>query len=393
LGQVSQINPHDIAIALPNNLTGYVSLTRISPQITKAIESAIGDDDSDDDEKVETETKLPALDELFTPGQWLRTVVVENTAISGATNKSKKKHIELSIEPEMVNASIAQEDIVPKTPLQVSINSIEDHGFVVSLGLPKLTGFIKKAALGGRAVDSIKEGQVLLACVVQKPKNGVVQLSLDLKASQTPIGDVGDMSSLLPGDTVQCLLTEIRDVGAGGKILGMLDATIDQLHIGNASVAENKNVCAYLGLFLMARLPLVLLRFFHREIREERLYRSCLILSNSMWQRRLPDRHLWMPFQSVLLLRLRRLPRLLKIKVSTSISVSMEFPVLYTYSLRNNVAHRRFLDCQIREWSHYYRMIKHSRYLLSIKEESQDIIPSIIYTLYHSNKKFSTRNS
>jgi hypothetical protein len=28
----------------------------------------------------------------------------------------------------------------------------------------------------------------------------------------------------------------------------MLDATIDQLHIGNASVAENKNVFAYLGL-------------------------------------------------------------------------------------------------------------------------------------------------
>ena len=185
-----------------------------------------------------------------------------------------------------------------------------------------MTGFIKKAALGGRAVDSIKEGQVLLACVLQKPKNGVVQLSLDLKASQTPIGDVGDMSSLLPGDTVQCLLTEIRDVGAGGKVLGMLDATIDQLHIGSASVAENKNVFAHLGLCLMARSRLVLLRCFHREIREERLYRSCLILSNWMWQRRLPDRHLWMPFQSVLLSRQRRLRRLLKIKESTSISVS-----------------------------------------------------------------------
>ena len=143
----------------------------------------------------------------------------------------------------------------------------------------------------------------------------------------------------------------------------------------------------------MARLRLVLRRCFRREIREERLYRSCLILSNSMWQRRLPDRHLWMPFQSALLLRQRRLPRLLKIKVSTSISVLMEFPVLYTYSLRNKVAHRRFLDCQIREWSHYFRMIKHSRYPLSIKGESPDIIPSIIYTLYHSNKKFSTKNS
>ena len=244
LGQVSQINAHDISIALPNNLTGYVSLTRISPHITKEIESALGNDDDsdDDDENIEPENKLPSLDELFTPGQWLRTVVVENTTISGTTNKSKKKHIELSIEPELVNASISHEDILPKTLLQVSVNSIEDHGFIVSLGHPKLTGFIKKSALGGHSLESIKEGQVLLACVLQRPKNGIVQLSLDLKTSQTPIGDVSDVSSLLPGDTIQCLLTEIRDVGAGGKILGMLDATIDQLHIGNAAVAENKNV-------------------------------------------------------------------------------------------------------------------------------------------------------
>src|SRR6202043_820918 len=104
------------------------------------------------------------------------------------------------------------DDILPKTLLQVSVNSIEDHGFIVSTGLANLTGFIKKSALGGLAVDNIKEGQVFLACVLQRPKNGVVQLSLDLKTSQTPIADVTDVSSLLPGDTIQCLLTEIRDV-------------------------------------------------------------------------------------------------------------------------------------------------------------------------------------
>ena len=242
LGQISQVNNHDIAIALPNNLTGYVSLTRISQTITNSVEAALKGDDSDEEDENEIETKLPSLRELFTPGQWLRTVVVENTAISGTTNKSKKKHIELSIEPDMVNASLSKDDVLPKKLLQVSVNSIEDHGFIVSTGLANLTGFIKKSALGGLAADSIKEGQVFLACVLHRPKNGVVQLSLDLRASQTPIGDVSDVSSLLPGDTVQCLLTEVRDLGAGGKILGILDATIDQLHIDGTPVAENKNV-------------------------------------------------------------------------------------------------------------------------------------------------------
>jgi rRNA biogenesis protein RRP5 len=329
LGQVSQVNTHDIAVALPNNLTGYVSLTRISPTITKIVEAALKDDDSDDEEEDETETKLPSLQELFTPGQWLRTVVVENTALSGTTHKSKKKHIALSIEPEMVNASISNDDVLPKTLLQVSVNSIEDHGFIVSTGLANLTGFIKKSALGGLAVDNIKEGQVFLACVLQRPKNGVVQLSLDLKASQTPIADVTDVSSLLPGDTVQCLVTEVRDIGAGGKILGILDATIDQLHIGTTAVAENKNVDPSCTHVLTVRLRDVLPLYFLRQILAERRYLFCLMLLISMSRKRLQDSLLWMLFPSALSLRQPRLLELLRIKVSMSTLALTEYRVSY----------------------------------------------------------------
>jgi rRNA biogenesis protein RRP5 len=237
LGQVSQINPQDITIALPNNLTGYVSMTRISSTLTSMVENLMKDDQDED------EIDLPMLEELFTVGQWVRAVVVENTAVTGSSEKSKKKHIELSLEPEMVNASLALDDLLPKTLLQVSVTSIEDYGIIVSLGLPKFSGFIKKTALGGRNVDDIREGQVFLACVEHRPKNKIVQLSLDLEATQTPIKDVSDISSLLPGDTVQCLVSEVRDAGVGGKILGMLDATIDHLHVGIESVLENKNVC------------------------------------------------------------------------------------------------------------------------------------------------------
>jgi rRNA biogenesis protein RRP5 len=233
---VSQINPQDITVSLPNNLTGYVSMARISQTLTNLVESLMKDDDKEDEE-----IDLPMLEELFVVGQWVRAVVVENTAITGSS-ETKKKHIELSLEPELVNTSLALDDILPKTLLQISVSSIEDHGAVVSLGLPGLTGFIKKSALGGYTVDKINEGQVFLACVEHRPKNKVVQLSLDLKPTQTPIQDVSDIASLLPGDTVQCLVSEVRDSGIGGKILGMLDATIDQLHIGGDLIAENKTV-------------------------------------------------------------------------------------------------------------------------------------------------------
>lgn len=237
LGQISQINAQDLAIALPNNLTGYVSLTRISTSLTKIIKSLLKDADQEDDD-----IDVPSLADMFTVGQWLRTVVVENTAVTGSSDKSHKKHIELSIEPELVNASVILDDVLPQTLLQVSVTSIEDHGIIVSLGTKNLSGFIKNSSLGAYSVDKIKEGQVFLACVEQKPKNKVVQLTLNIKKSQKPIADVADIASLLPGETVRCLVTEVRAAGAGGKILGMLDATIDQLHIGQSTVSDNHNV-------------------------------------------------------------------------------------------------------------------------------------------------------
>ena len=244
LGQVAQINPQDIAIALPNNLTGFVPIHRISSALTKALNAILNDDD---DEK-EDDADVPSLYTLFTVGQWLRTVVIENTTHIAVSDNTKKKHIELSLEPEVVNGCVHFEDILrPKTLLQVSVSSFEDHGIIVDLGLENFSGFIKTSALGSYAVENIHIGQVFLAVVKDKPKNKVVQLSLDLEASRTPIKDVIDIADLLPGDTVQCLVSEVRAAGAGGKVLGMLDATIDKLHIGTASVDENETVRDYLG--------------------------------------------------------------------------------------------------------------------------------------------------
>lgn len=211
--------------------------------MTKAVEALIKDvDDKRDDDEEHDNVNLPSLEELFTVGQWVRAVIVENTAITGSSDNTNKKHIELSLEPELVNGSINTDDVLPKTLLQVSVSSIEDHGIIVSPGLPDLTGFIKKSSLGPYTAENIKVGQVFLACVEHKPKNKVVQLSLNLSASETPIADVGDIASLLPGDTVKFLVSEVRAVGATGKVLGMLDATVDQLHMGDVSVSENKNV-------------------------------------------------------------------------------------------------------------------------------------------------------
>jgi rRNA biogenesis protein RRP5 len=292
LGQISQINAQDLAIALPNNLTGYVSLTRISSYLTKTIKLLLKDADEENDD-----IEVPSLTEMFTVGQWLRTVVVENTAVTGS-DKSQKKHIELSIEPELVNASIVPADILPQSILQVSVSSIEDHGIIVSLGLPNLSGFIKNSSLGSYSVDKIKEGRVFFACVEQRPKNKVVQLTLNLKKSQKPTADVADIGSLLPGETVKCLLSEVRAAGAGGKILGMLDATIDQLHIGQASVSDNQNVKSLGNRKADFRSLLVLQLYSLLQILVVRHCLFYLILSIWTSQKLRQDNPHWRPYPS-----------------------------------------------------------------------------------------------
>lgn len=244
---------------------------------------------------------------MFTVGQWLRTVVVENTAVTGSSDKSHKKHIELSIEPELVNASVIPADVLPQTLLQVSVTSIEDHGIIVSLGTKNLSGFIKNSSLGAYSVDKIKEGQVFLACVEQRPKNKVVQLTLNIKKSQKPIADVADIGSLLPGDTVRCLVTEARAAGAGGKILGMLDATIDQLHIGQSTVSDNHNVKALDNHSAEFRSLLVSLLFSLLRILVERPYLFYLISSIWMLQKRHQDNPHWRPCRSDISLKKPRL--------------------------------------------------------------------------------------
>ena len=69
LGQVLEINRDDIAISLPNNLTGYVPLTFISDQVNEELQR-IADQDGDDDERRGNEEQNQLdLTAMFTIGQ------------------------------------------------------------------------------------------------------------------------------------------------------------------------------------------------------------------------------------------------------------------------------------------------------------------------------------
>lgn len=241
LGRITAVTNKDVALALPNNLTGYVPITAISERLNARIERMLADDakpgagdDDQDDEDID-------LKQILHIGQWLRaTVTAMGTEMSGKS----KKHIELSIDPSQVNGGLSKDNFVINSTIQASIRSVEDHGIVMDLGLPDETvkGFVSKKELGSAyPLDQIHEGQVMLCLVTGKGSNGkVLKLSSDpnkfIVTSKDPkppsLTEAPNVDSFVPGTAVEMLVTESGPKGVAGKVMGMLDVTADIVHSG-----------------------------------------------------------------------------------------------------------------------------------------------------------------
>ena len=240
LGQVSQINRSDIALTLPNNLTGYIPLTSISDKITEDIEKTPEEENAEDERD---EGRPPDLDEYFSVGRYLRAYVV-STQQEAAAGVLGKKHIQLSVHPRQANLGLKKSDLVVGSMIQTAVESIEDHGLVVSLGLEDaaVKGFIPLKQSGNTAdLPKFKEGSVLLCLITShKANSNVVNLSADPQTAgnikkSNYMADASSVHSYLPGSAIEILISEVSSKGIAGKAMGVLDVTADLIHSGAAA--------------------------------------------------------------------------------------------------------------------------------------------------------------
>ncbi|MCJ1354910.1 MAG: rRNA biogenesis protein rrp5 [Icmadophila ericetorum] len=239
LGQISQINRYDIALTLPNNLTGYIPLTLISDKITNDI-AALAADVASDNESVGDSSDDVDLESLFSVGQYLRAYVVSTNTVTKSGGKGKK-HIELSIHPRQANTGLSKSDLVVNSMVQASIQSIEDHGLIMDFALQDTTvrGFVSTKQLGDKMnYTKLKEGSVFLCLITGVNSSGkVINLSLHTKKLGELqkggfLNDAPSVDALLPGSAVEVLVTQVTAVGIVGKVMGLLDVTADLIHSG-----------------------------------------------------------------------------------------------------------------------------------------------------------------
>ncbi|KAL6712719.1 rRNA biogenesis protein rrp5 [Lecanora helva] len=243
LGQVSQINRHDLALSLPNNLTGYVPLTAISEKFNKQLESLTTEEDGMEEDG--TSHEHIDIEALVSVGQYLRALVTSTQQEEGV---SGKRHIELSINPRDANSGLSNKDIVINSLIQASVLSIEDHGLIMDLGLEEkgMRGFMSSKELGSNGdIAKVAEGSVYLCLVTGKASNGnVIKLSADPSKigaikKGSYVTDAPTVDSFLPGTAIEFLVSEVTPSGLAGKVMGMLTVTADLIHSGAASSGKD----------------------------------------------------------------------------------------------------------------------------------------------------------
>ncbi|KAH9065673.1 nucleic acid-binding protein [Lactarius vividus] len=256
LAQIVSIEPLALIVSLPNQLYGHVPITQITSEFTSALETMDADDELLSDEEVEgvvTRTsRIPDLFDLFLPGQYLRCIVVAAHA-AGATKtgsgrarddvEKASRRVELSLVPEQVNQGVVKTDLRSGFTMSASVKSIEDHGYILNLGVPEVSGFLsfKDAKKALENSERLAVGAIVDVSVLKMSSNGRT-CNVTINPSSVRVSyltEVTNVKSILPGELAQCLITSVSPLGLNVQVLGYFEGTIDEYHLPPGDPIDN----------------------------------------------------------------------------------------------------------------------------------------------------------
>lgn len=243
LGQIIRIDKVGISLAIGDNLLGHIPITAISKEVSTMLEkyeAAMETDDEDDEVEgasLNFKPEFPNLSTIFSIGQWLRAEVTPSD--------EKVKKITLSIEPEIVNSSIEEDDFTAGNILQASVKSVEDHGVILDFGLDEASGFLSKKELKKAEVElsSIKVGRVMLVSVISKSSRIVTVRPAENEnvSKKTTLTTISSIDAVHPGAVVNAVISEVSSNGVAARLFGLVDATFSLPHAEEYGLEKLKN--------------------------------------------------------------------------------------------------------------------------------------------------------
>ncbi|KAL1005879.1 hypothetical protein UPYG_G00065090 [Umbra pygmaea] len=222
LGCVKEVTDFEVIISLPSGLLGYLNISNICDAYTKILSEQL---DSEDTEEIF------ALSSLFSAGMLVRCVVARlDVGQCGSIS------IQLSVNPKEVNKGMSKECLNPGMTLSGFVASIEEHGYLVDLGIKGNNAFLPKHA--AKDIPNIHKelmvGQYLTCILVEVKSDGaVVRLSVSPSAVAQSVAETEHgwtLTNLLPGLLVTA---EIKKVTLHGLIIEFLSSftgMVDFMH-------------------------------------------------------------------------------------------------------------------------------------------------------------------
>ncbi|XP_067565605.1 protein RRP5 homolog isoform X3 [Pseudorca crassidens] len=227
LGCVKEVNELELVISLPNGLQGCVQVTEICDAYTEKLNEQVAQEEPLQD--------LVSLPELFSPGMLVRCVVS-----SLDVTKRGKKNVKLSLNPRNVNKVLSAEALKPGMLLTGTVSSLEDHGYLVDIGvsgaraflpLQKAQEYIQQKNKGAK----LKVGHYL-NCLIEEVKGngGIVSLSVGYSEVSAAIATEEQnwtLNSLLPGLVVKAQVQKVTPFGLTLKFLSFFTGLVDFMHL------------------------------------------------------------------------------------------------------------------------------------------------------------------
>ncbi|KAK2709533.1 hypothetical protein QYM36_013261 [Artemia franciscana] len=150
LGKIMAISDLHLLVSLPGRIVGKVPITNVSTPYTEALKNITNEVEA----TRMRDQVIKDLGGMFEIGQSVVVNVVHPKA-------DEKLSVELSLDPKDVNTNIPSSHVTERKILVGAIQSIEDHGYVVDLGIRNARAFLGKTDTPLEEDDSYGIGQVI----------------------------------------------------------------------------------------------------------------------------------------------------------------------------------------------------------------------------------------
>ncbi|KAK2919332.1 protein RRP5 homolog isoform X1 [Channa argus] len=223
LGCVKEVTDFEVTVGLPCGLQGYLSIKNISECYTKLLSEQL---DSADTEEIFS------LPHLFFPGMVIRCVVAKLDITKGGSLS-----IQLSVNPKLVNKALTSRTLKPGMVLSGCVESVEDHGYIVDIGINGSKAFLPQTAVKDKHnnPEELKVGQYVTSQVEEVKNDGrVVRLSFNPQTIAQACAESQqgwNLTNLLPGLLVKATIKKATKHGLILHFLSSFSGQVDFLHM------------------------------------------------------------------------------------------------------------------------------------------------------------------